>query len=395
MKQHSLIILFCILILVSCSHEKDVNKNSVQKLTKKYEKSKSISYKIDYEIKFLDLDDTTKISANATLIKAANDSLFGGYFWLHVKDSVNNYIKYYNLNNFYIIDNNKREVVVVDMKKNTKFSNSGFTDNELIRTYFLKTDRLKNLVNDTLNSVQYLSTKNGLEINVKLPDEKPIVNQFRSVSIDKSKQVINKIIFNVELDNLFQYSEWSMDSVEFNNTSVKDLEKKFKVITKNYSFKDFNLPTQEESAPKKLGVKAPNFKGSYFPNSSSEFELNNFKDKIIVLDFWYKNCQPCINSIPQINNIYKKYSEKGVQLFGLNEYDNNSKSKQKLLPFIKQYNMEYPIVFVDSSVTKEYKVHVYPTLYIIDKNGEIVFSKTGHSEQTEKEIDSVLSMLMK
>jgi len=57
--------------------------------------------------------------------------------------------------------------------------------------------------------------------------------------------------------------------------------------------------------------------------------------------------------------------------------------------------MSYPTIFVDHKVTKEYKVRAYPTFYIIDTKGKIVYSKVGHSEKNEKEIDSLLNKLIK
>lgn len=55
--------------------------------------------------------------------------------------------------------------------------------------------------------------------------------------------------------------------------------------------------------------------------------------------------------------------------------------------------MEYPIVFIDTSLVNKYKVMAFPTLYLIDKKDKIAFSKIGYVENTEKEIDSVLKSI--
>ena len=57
--------------------------------------------------------------------------------------------------------------------------------------------------------------------------------------------------------------------------------------------------------------------------------------------------------------------------------------------------MIYPTIFVDNKVTKAYNVRAYPTFYIIDDSGNIVYSKIGHSEKNEKEIDSLLNKWIK
>ena len=57
--------------------------------------------------------------------------------------------------------------------------------------------------------------------------------------------------------------------------------------------------------------------------------------------------------------------------------------------------MEYPTIFVGDEVTKAYNVRAYPTFYIINPNGEIIYSKVGHNEKSEKEIYSLLSKWIK
>jgi thioredoxin-related protein len=92
---------------------------------------------------------------------------------------------------------------------------------------------------------------------------------------------------------------------------------------------------------------------------------------------------------------HKKYSNKGLVILGLNPYDNKEKTKKKLSAFLDNNNMNYPIVFIEKEIVKDYKVRAFPTFYIIDKKGKIAHSQVGFGESTVSEIDSIINVLIK
>jgi peroxiredoxin len=50
----------------------------------------------------------------------------------------------------------------------------------------------------------------------------------------------------------------------------------------------------------------------------SKHRLSDYRGKVVVLDFWFANCGWCIKSYPQINEIARKYKDRGVVVFGMN-----------------------------------------------------------------------------
>ncbi len=173
------------------------------------------------------------------------------------------------------------------------------------------------------------------------------------------------------------------------------MEKKFNDITKDYTFKEFKPIFEDKKKPLQNGEKVSDFKGKFLLNNQKKFNLYDFSGNIIILDFWYKTCPPCIKSIPDLNKLYEKHKSKGIKLFGINDIDTDSLSQQQLIPFSKINDIKYPIVLVDNMISDKYKVIGYPTLYIINKRGEIVYSKLGYSKNLEKEVDSVLNSILK
>ncbi|MDX1701673.1 MAG: TlpA disulfide reductase family protein, partial [Melioribacteraceae bacterium] len=91
--------------------------------------------------------------------------------------------------------------------------------------------------------------------------------------------------------------------------------------------------------------------GPYPPNydkvSSSELiSLSDYRGKVVLLDFWATWCPPCRKGIPDLVELKEKYGEKGVEIIGisLDGITRGGATKDEVIPFIKEYGINYPIV---------------------------------------------------
>lgn len=395
MKTKIFFIIFFTFFFFNCKNENITPEIKLNNIISNFLKKTSISYDLDFRIKYFDYPDTTNISAKTILIREESDTLFGGYIWFSKTDEFANYIKYYDLKSFYIINNKTKVVTRYNPKNPIPYGFKANFDGRLLNTYFLKQNNLKKLFKDTTYKKSIIEQKNFLKIKLNYPDNKEISNMKRELFLDNSNSSIRKIVLTAELDNLSEFNEWNLKNINFDNYKPDDLVKKFNNITKDYTFKEFNPIFEDKKKPLQNGEKVSDFKGEFLLNNKKEFNLYEFSGNIIILDFWYKTCPPCIKSIPDLNKLYEKHKSKGVKLFGINDIDIDSLSKEQLITFSKMYNIKYPIVLVDNFISEKFKVIGYPTLYVINKKGEIVYSKLGYSKNLEKEIDSVLSAIIK
>jgi thiol-disulfide isomerase/thioredoxin len=123
---------------------------------------------------------------------------------------------------------------------------------------------------------------------------------------------------------------------------------------------------------------------------NDSFNLSDYKDSIIILDFFYTSCDPCTRSVPDLIQIQDKYAEKGIGVFGVDPY---KWDWPRLRKFRVAYHMNYRVIQVDYSVSKEYGVIGYPGLFII-KNGIIVKMYTGYVEDFTNVLSKELDKLM-
>jgi thiol-disulfide isomerase/thioredoxin len=92
------------------------------------------------------------------------------------------------------------------------------------------------------------------------------------------------------------------------------------------------------------------------------------KDKIIVLKCWFIHCQVCVEEMPKLNEIVKKYQNRKDVVFLSLAYDDEEKLKQ----FLKKTKFNYAVSYVPEQYFDEkLKISAYPTHIIINKKGVI------------------------
>jgi peroxiredoxin len=122
----------------------------------------------------------------------------------------------------------------------------------------------------------------------------------------------------------------------------------------------------------------------------NKYSLKELKGKVIVMNFWFVECKPCIMEIPELNKIVEKYRGKDVVFLGFATND-----KQKVENFIKQKTFNYNIVPSTKNVADLYEVNFFPTHIVIDKNSTISYHVSGLTPTTIEDLDRTIESLLK
>ncbi len=388
MKKINIILLIALSILISgCGNKQPDPVELSNMVFDKLMRHTSISYDIEYKIKHLNSNDTTKIFTKIDLIRDTNDTVFGGYFWIDI-DSIK---RFYNTKNIYSIYDKEKEIV--RFKKNETFAITNKTDGNSIETYFLNPNRLTYCVNDTANTIKLSVQKNNNEevyvLHCDFPQSEYFESMYKEIYIDKLTYNIVKIAFFVKMQGETQYNEWNLSNIIYDKITKENLEKRFLEYKNKYKIEDFKLPVKRNFEPLPIGSSFPNFEGIEY-KTDKKISFRNFKGEMVLLDFWYMDCFPCIKAIPHLNKLFNKYSGKGLRVLGVNPVNNNEKDLKRLPRFLEYNNIDYPIIFIKKEQTAELKVNAFPTLYLIDKKAKVLYSTVGFDEKEIIKIDSII-----
>lgn len=357
-------------------------------------KHKSISYDASYRMKFFNDDDTLSASARCEIIREPHDTLIGGYVWVYFqKDSIE---KMYDLKNIFEISHTKKSIEIFDaLKDGVTFLTGNYSD-AVIFDEFFKSSRLINALNKK-NIISFLGEEKILDymcwrIQVKYPDREEYSEIERNFYIEKKGFVPIRTTYKVKFQENYQYNELTLSKITFDKVSKKRFS--VQILPKKYIVMNYVPQSEDNEKPLANGTKAPLFTGNIF-GSEQQSKLSEYEGKFILLDFWKMACYPCIKSIPHLEELHNKYREKGLIVIGVNSVDIDEKSKRRLPQFLKINKVTYPIWLTEKKTESLYNISGYPTLYLIDKKGEIIFSQLGFIEGVDDSLTKVIAQHIK
>jgi peroxiredoxin len=100
-----------------------------------------------------------------------------------------------------------------------------------------------------------------------------------------------------------------------------------------------------------------------------QWSLKALRGKVVVLNFWYTSCPPCLEEMPQLNEITKMYSPDKVVFLALTFND-----AAKVQSFLQTHEFSYTVLPGSKAIDQQYKVSGWPTSLVINKKGMVTFA---------------------
>ncbi|MBI9060614.1 MAG: TlpA family protein disulfide reductase [Marinilabiliaceae bacterium] len=360
--------------VLSCSRNNEkVLSETINKLTS----GKVISYCVDeLTVQGKQVGDTIFTTTESIFHKLDSDSLCGFKYFIEDKLIHPRFKIPMTLSNYYNGDSHTWNLES-EVKKDRKLTED--------------LDKLKGKIkNDTYGQIPYVKNilnSHGIAINntqdtildncpcilLKVVTQEGILNELyidRKTSFPKLLRVVE----NSEQPFIreFNYSEFEY-SASFNEPLFSSLEKTKgrKVLGIGDKIPDWELET----------------------TNGKQLILSESKGKTTILFLSAIYCSWCQKAIPIINKVYNKsVADKNIDCIVYYPDD----AQERLIDYIKGKDVDYPIAFNKIKnhkkryTLREQIMYGFPTTLILNSNNEIIWIKTGFSENLEKEIEKVI-----
>ncbi len=344
----------------------------------------------------LELEIKSKISGNDTTItkgtiifkKTTNDTLGA---LITINNSQEGYQKVYDGKYIYYRNNNEYAVTRVNTTTYPLFYLIN-TDPILVYIYYLNYPLIfeKNLdyfINNkgNIKSKKYLGIKKqgGKDcdiIEISFKDDSTRKFQFY---ISKYSHQVLKII-DISQDQKAPHYYEIVIKTDYINPPINANHFSHTFFVKAAPLIDYSPINEEKKIV--VGKTAPLF--SLNDILGKEYSLISFNNKYVLLDFWFVGCGPCIQSLPNLKEIDKKYGGKDLILVSINPIN----KKDAIKKYLDAYSVTNLNLIGNKQTIKDFEISYYPTLLLIDKSGIIKFisNKSGNIADLQKTLKTEL-----
>lgn len=116
----------------------------------------------------------------------------------------------------------------------------------------------------------------------------------------------------------------------------------------------------------KVGAIAPDFT---LPDlNGDQVSLDDYRGKVVLLNFWATWCPPCQQEIPMFVEVYEELKDEDFVILAVSI----GEGKEKVSNFVSEKGMTFPVLLdLDKNVGRRYLVRAIPTSIVVDRDGVV------------------------
>lgn len=208
--------------------------------------------------------------------------------------------------------------------------------------------------------------------------------------VRKSDSLVERLLIYEETQSGVYYDDYRYFYQKFNQTAFSSDSL---YTLENFTNHSNPIPTLKDTVNWESGSSMPAWT---LPTSTGDsLSLASLTGKVVLLDWWYEGCKPCLEAMPHLQELQDKYGSQGLQVVGINPVNSISANTQ---PFLQNRGIRYPALYsneTDPYLPEKYDVEgIYPSMYILDQEGQLVRKFKGYTSLNLVLIENEIKRLL-
>jgi thiol-disulfide isomerase/thioredoxin len=119
--------------------------------------------------------------------------------------------------------------------------------------------------------------------------------------------------------------------------------------------------------------------------------LSDLSGKVVVVNFWATWCEPCVEEMSSMQRLRDRLGAEHFEIFAVNFQE----GEPRIRSFLNKVPLTFPIVRdTDGSVARAWKVRIFPSSFVVDRDGAIRYVLVGSIDWASAEVEKTLRPLL-
>lgn len=256
-------------------------------------------------------------------------------------------------------------------------------------------EKLNSIMMEKLISVDSLSDAAYFIITTERnSDSSDVKQKFTRLWLNKNTDRIDKYEYRATYKEMHFFNRFTLTRFQSNIQHIDDsirLDTQQLRIVKRIDSRNRDAINMQkfESTLKIKNTIAPDF--TLKTTAGLKLNLRKQKKKIVLLDFFYTTCAPCMLMHDTLVDMQSKLGTKDFQIIGLDPQDKDIK---KVMAYCQDKQIKYPVAICNEGIRDAYQVSIYPSIFVLDREQLVRGVFVGYTADNIQRMKELISSIL-